>query len=369
MGCASSRPEDDELLRQLARHSCGKRTWFGHLATPPASPVPRLHLSWKHDSVAAKEEGADTVRVQEEEPSSSEREQVLDEDERSLLRVRTLLELRILLDATGGRFTVDTIPEAELRRFMHVVHALGHKMSGMPARGAIEAWYRFEAGRTAAVASSIVKPASTSEVGIDDFAASAASAQPPSPSSKPSPPVVDADPPPPPPHDAALPSTSLSSQPHAQLPAQSPVPRAIAVAPPKTIEAVAHETMATLRELVTATGGEFTPATVPPRLLGRLSSDVARIREELENRRADRLASNSTASKRLAIEKWYHEQLAAERREQAELREYCASLGAHALLANDVGVRGARRRRAESPYVFDQPRRPRGSVPSFLLDC
>ena len=75
------------------------------------------------------------------------------------------------------------------------------------------------------------------------------------------------------------------------------------------IDFVAEATLATLRGLVASSGGSFTDATIPPRLVGKLYSDVVRIRHELENRRHEAYASGSTAGKRRAIEHWYEEQL------------------------------------------------------------
>ena len=130
--------------------------------------------------------------------------------------------------------------------------------------------------------------------------------------------------PPSPPHQVAAPPPQPPSPPRldplpsvASLVADSPrrrapiEPRTIG---PKPVEQLAHDTMDTIRSLVAATGGRFTETTIPPRLVGRLAADVARVREELENRRAERYASGSTAGKRRAIENWFEERASKERR-------------------------------------------------------
>ena len=78
----------------------------------------------------------------------------------------------------------------------------------------------------------------------------------------------------------------------------------------KPIDDVKRETLATLTELVNATGGRFTEQTIPLRLLASLSADVARIRSELENKRPEKFAGGGTAGKRRAIEHWFESQRA-----------------------------------------------------------
>ena len=82
----------------------------------------------------------------------------------------------------------------------------------------------------------------------------------------------------------------------------------------KPIDRVKEETIETLRGLVAATGGRFTDATIPTRLVGGLSADVKRLRDELENKQVEKYATGSTAGRRLSIQHWYEQQVGNERR-------------------------------------------------------
>ena len=118
------------------------------------------------------------------------------------------------------------------------------------------------------------------------------------------------------PADWALkPTFQLARSPTRPTRAAAPAAQAATAAPLRApsdssipVEVVADATFETLCELVAATGGRFTPETIPTRLLGKIYADVTRVRDELENRRPERYGSNSVAGKRMAIEHWFDEQ-------------------------------------------------------------
>jgi len=236
MGCSTSRPDD---LAELARRSAqdNKALWF--------------------DAPAA-ESDADTETN---DSSAEEAAPALDYEERSLLRARTLLEIRMHVDQTGGRFTDATLQKLEADRLAQAVASLGVDTKLCSPRTAVRRWYESEALAAASRRSSSADQSTPSletreaEVpqrtkALSDHRAAVDNTQPPVPL-----PRVSFDEPPPP------------------IPV--PLPRSSFDEPPP-VEEVAQRALETLQDLLSATGGRFTECTIPPRMLARLHHDVAR---------------------------------------------------------------------------------------------
>lgn len=258
MGCSASRLDDD--LVTLARRSQEKAVWFD-----PAKPAVDADDATETDD----DESSDTATAP----------LLLSADEKSLVRSRTLLEVRMRLDDSGGVFYFE---HDEAQRLAQSIVSIGGADGSASPRTTIRLWYEDEALSLRSRRSSAAESTSSRE------AQPAVSARP-----------------------AAPPTATLEKLRRSDSADTAPPPpaRRSSFDDPPPIEDVAARALATLHELVAATNGQFTEATIPPRLLSRLHHDVTRAREELENRRPETYASKSTAGKRLAIERWYEEQL------------------------------------------------------------
>jgi len=353
MGCSSSKAADRDVATLARRSVDNGAQWFDVSQPAPSSqsaaPAPAAAVPAPVKAAAAPAAAAPAPSVKAAAPSSAASKK-LSEEERSLLRTTTILELRVLLDTTGGVFTADTIADTDVARFAQSITLLAPRdviqhwyEKGVSPRDAIQHWYDVEARTSAALAetgptesSDPSSPVDGKEATEPRLTAAAATAPTPAEANRRATAEEEA-------AEAAAEAERARAEAAAAAEAERKGPggeweRAEAAAAAakaaahrrseaereeranaeaaaaerasteRPVELVAQEAMATLHKLVAATGGEFTDETIPPRLLARLSADVTRVREELENRRPEKFASGSTAGKRRAIENWYHEQ-------------------------------------------------------------
>jgi len=366
MGCSSSKAADRDVATLARRSVDNGAQWFDVSQPAPSSqsaaPAPAAAVPAPVKAAAAPAAAAPAPSVKAAAPSSAASKK-LSEEERSLLRTTTILELRVLLDTTGGVFTADTIADTDVARFAQSITLLAPRdviqhwyEKGVSPRDAIQHWYDVEARTSAALAetgptesSDPSSPVDGKEATEPRLTAAAATAPTPAEANR----RATAE-------EEAAEAAAEAERARAEAAAAAEAERARAAAEAaaeaerkgpggeweraeaaaaaakaaahrrseaereeranaeaaaaerasteRPVELVAQEAMATLHKLVAATGGEFTDETIPPRLLARLSADVTRVREELENRRPEKFASGSTAGKRRAIENWYHEQ-------------------------------------------------------------